>query len=259
MPESAWLVGSIFLTAFNIEVNGVNKAFGSGYYYLRHATAALSLIDALETALQTEAAGAEWYVTEDRTVRLQPLGGQPVAIDWLSSTNVRDLVGYAGNQASSDAAYDAPNVSPMLWSPGWLAIPETILGTAGYATNDHTTMVSADGTVALTDHFYSQVWQNLSWSHILVDRMRASGTGGGTFHELYEQFLKLGYSVRYYESISEADGSMTAVTWDDSSTNSFGAYRLRPGFSPRWYARAIASADIASPMELPLMQVDDYL
>lgn len=259
MPASSWLVGSIYLDAFTFEVNGVNKNVSAGYYYLRHATASLSLIDTLLTQVQTEAAGADWYVTEGRTVRLEPQAAQNVAIDWLSATNVRNLLGYTGNMASQDTPYDAANVSPLLWSPGYVAIPATVLGTAGYVTNDLSIMVSADGTDALTDFHYSQVWQDLSWTHVDAARMRVDdgSTGGGTFHQFHEQCAKLGYSIRYYEQIDEADASTTAVTWDDTTANSHGPFRLRR-VDPRWYARVVSNADLYSPLDLSLMQVSEY-
>lgn len=259
MVAASWLVGSIYLDAFTVTVNGNAKAIAAGYYYLRHATALLSLIDTLEDAVQTEAAGATWRITEGRLARLVPQAAQPVSINWGSATNVRDLLGYTGNKASDDTPYAATNVSPLLWSPGYVAIPATLLGTAGYITNDQSRFISADGTTALTDHHATQTWQELEWTEVLAERMRTddSTTGGGTFHQWHEQSAKLGYSFRYYEEIDETDGSTTAVTWDDGTANSFGPYRLR-SVDPQWYRRVIANADLYSSLSLPLMRVTEY-
>lgn len=257
--DTAWLVGSIYLDAFSFQVNGNNKSVSAGHYYLRHATASLSLIDTILAEIQTEAAGADLFVSQQRLVRLEPQAAQNVALDWLSATNVRNLLGFTGNRASSDTAENATNVSPLLWSPGHPATPETVLGTPGYVTNDLTAFVSADGTTSYTDFYHSQTYQDLTWTEVAAGRMRvAEGTdGGGTFHELHEQSLKLGYSCRYYETVSEEDGSNTAVTWDDTSDNSFGPYRLR-SVDPRWYRRVVSNVDLYSPMSLPLMQVNEY-
>jgi hypothetical protein len=85
VATSSWLVGSVFLDSFNIEVNTVNKAIPAGFYYLRHTFIGQSLIDTLEAAVLTEAPNAEWFVTEGRKAYLEPRVGEPVAIDWLSS------------------------------------------------------------------------------------------------------------------------------------------------------------------------------
>lgn len=259
MPDSAWLVGSTYLDAFSFQVNGNNKTVSAGYYYLRHATAGLSLIDQIEAEIQTEAANCNLFISESRLVRIEPQAAQPVAIDWLSATDVRNFLGFTGNRASSDTAENATNVSPLLWSPGYLATPATVLGTAGYITNDQSVFVSADGTTSLTDQYATQTWQDLSWTDIVAARMRVddTATGGGTFHQFHEQSAKLGYSFRYYEQVSEDDTSNTAVTWDDTGDNSFGPYRLRRVTSD-WYRRVVSNADLYSPLTLPLMQVDEY-
>ena len=259
MTDTAWIVGSVYLAGWNFEVNGVNKAVPAGHYYLRHATTSLSLVDTVLGLIQEEAGGCDLFVTEGRHVRLEPQAAQSVSLDWLAATSQRNLLGFTGNRASSDVAETATNISTLLLSPGYPATPATVLGTAGYVTNDSTTMISADGTTSLTNQYYEQVHQDLSWSELNAARMRAdaSANGGGTFHELHEQSLKLGYSLRYYETIDETEGSDTAVTWNDAAINSFGPYRLRR-VDPRWYQRVVSNADLYSPLDLPLMQVNEY-
>lgn len=260
MPDSAWLVGSVYLEASNIEVNAVNVALAAGNYYLRSANAALSLVDYVLGRIQTQVPTADMYVTEGRTVRIEPDGANPVAIDWLSNLTLRDLLGHTANIASTTSPIDAPNISPLLWSPGFLATPDTILGTAGSVHRDQSRQVSADGREAQTTTYYTRTEQTLSWSHVLAERMRvAAGTdGGGTFFEFHEQSLALGYRCRYYESQSETESSTTEVTWDDSADNSFGPYYL-PRQLPRHFRRVLRNADLYSSLELRLVQLNrDY-
>ena len=260
MPElSSWLIGSAQLEASGIEVNGVNVATPGGTLYLRSENPLLSLIDLLTTAIQTQVPTAELVVTQGRRVRLVPTLGDPISIDWLANTTIRDLLGFTGLLASSDSPRTATNVSPLLWSPGWVATPETLLGTAGWVQTDATHHVSADGRRKLATTYYEQVQQDLSWSVILAERLRvdAATDGGGTFHEFYEQVLKRGMSIRWYVEQLEADGSNTAVTWDDSATNSFGPYVLREA-DARWYRRVLDNADLYGSLALPLMQVAEY-
>jgi len=258
MPASSWLIGSTYLDAdANLTINGQPVWFASGHYYLRHSNAALSGTDYLEGRIQSEEPTAQLYLDEGRKVLLDPDGVNPVSITWNSLTNVRDFFGFTGNIGSTSSNVEADNISPFLWSPGYIATPETLLGTDGYVTNDSTTMVSADGGTVLHDQHYTQVHQDLRWTDILAERMRSATAGGGTFHEFYEQCLKIGYSCRLYQELTEVDGSTVEMTFDDASTNSFGPYVLRRR-NPRWYDRVVAYADLHSPLTLQLMQVDEY-
>lgn len=260
MPDSSWIVASRQFEASGIEVNGVNVATPGGTLYLRHVNPALSLVDLVEAAIQTQVPTASLVITEGRRVRLVTAPGDPVSIDWIANTTLRDVLGWDGVLASSDSPRSAPHCSPLLWSPGWIATPETLLGTAGWVQTDATRHVSADGTRVLVSTYYEQVQQGLAWTEILAERLRvpAGVNGGGTFHELFEQSLKRGFSCWWYVEQFETDGSTTAVTWDDSATNSFGPYALRGEADPRWYRRVVEYADLYGSLDLPLMQVAEY-
>jgi hypothetical protein len=249
----------VFLDAFNIEVNTVNKAIPAGFYYLRHSFLGLSLIDTLEAAVLTEAPNAEWYVNEGRKAYLEPRAGEPVAIDWLSSIVARNLVGYDANMPSQETPYEAANVSPLLFSPGFVGTPETLLGTPGFVVNDMSRQASADGSVVQVTTFSEQVQQRVSWTHILAERMRVDAglVGGGTWHEWHEQSAKLGFSLRYYQEQAEVDGSVVKVTWDDTASNSHGPYSLASD-RPRAYGRVVRTADLYSPLDIRLLQVAEY-
>ena len=259
MPTSAWLVGSTRLETANILVNGVVASVVGGDLYLRSANPVLSLLDRVQAALQSVVPTATIFLTQDRRVRLQPTAGAPVSIDWQSNLVLRDLLGYTGLLASSELPHDAPNVSPLLWSPGWPATPATRGGTAGRLVDDATRHVSADGRRVLVTVYYDQLHQDLAWSEIEADRLQVDDAtdGGGTFAEFYRQVLRLGYSIRWYAEQNEVDGDTTAVTWDDSITNSFGPYVLRRT-TPDWYRRVIDNVDLYGSLDLPLMQIAEY-
>lgn len=260
MAATSLLVGSIRLEAATIEVNGVAVNLAAGRYYLRHPSSSLSLVDVWQQALQSIVGAATVVVTQGLRVRQATTAGNPVAVDWLDATAWRDALGYAGDLASSESPHQADYQSALLWSPGWIATPETLLGTAGWVETDATHHVSADGTTMLVTTYYEQVRQALSWTEIEAHRMRvpAGQNAGGTFHELHEQSLKRGYSFRWYVEQNEVAGSTTAMSWDDTADNSFGPYVLLEP-NARYYARVIANADLYSPLELgPLAQVTEY-
>lgn len=259
MAESAFLVGSTRLEGATIEVNGNDVALTGGYYYLRHATASLSLIDHVQQQVQSEVGDAVFFLTEGLRVRQTTSPGNPVAIDWLDATAWRDALGWTSNLASSAFPHQASSVSPLLWVPGWVATPATLLGTSGWVKTDATRHTSADGTRHLVTQYYEQVHQDLTWSAILAERLRVPDgqSGNGTFHTFYEAVLKRGYSVRHYQAQVETDGSTDAVTWDDSDDNSFGPYVLRE-HDPQWYRRVVEYADLYGSLDLPLMRVQEY-
>lgn len=252
MP-SAWLVGSTTWAA-TITVDATPVAMTTNRtHYLRHSTASLSLIDTLASDIVT-AVGGTCTITVRRNRRVRIVFNTARTITWGTGTVLRDLLGFTGDLGSA-ATHDAPGVSPMLWSPGYLATPATIAGTDGYTQQHQSYYKSDDGTQIYVDHLGEETWQELSWSHIVPERLRvATGTGGGTFHELFEQFAKLGRRMLYHEEIDELDSSSDAVTWDTAR----GPYVLRAETRGNWYQRNVPNAEVSSPLELPLHQVDEY-
>lgn len=252
MSASAWFVGSITLPEQELDVDSTAVTVDAASYYLRHATSTLSLIDYLGSAIAS-ALGGTCTITLRRNRAVRIAFNTARSVTWGAATQVRDLLGFTGNLASA-ATHDAPNVSPLLWSPGYLATPTTIAGVTGYTVPHQSIYKSADGSQVYCDHFSDETWQELEWTHIMPDRMRvATGTGGGTFHEFFEQCAMLRRRFLYHQEIEE-DTSTTAATWDTA----LGPYVLREDFNGDWYRRNVPYAEVSSPLTLPLQAVDEY-
>lgn len=247
--DSSWLIGSTILGAEAITVDATAVSLTADTYYLYDPTAGRSLITHFGTQVVAAVGGTcDLVIQRDRKVRITFNTARSVT--W-TGTVLRDLLGFTGNLAAA-TTHTAPNISPLLWSPGFPATPATIVGVEGYSRDHKVVAKSDDGTVAQVTFFSSETWQDLSWTHIVASRMRHLTVGGGTFHEFYEQSLKLGYRCKHY-AVTEDSASTTAAT----IPTGLGPYVLRAGFSGDWYTRRVPTADIVSPLKLPLHVVED--
>lgn len=253
---SAWLVGSITIPLQTWTFDGASASIAAGTYYLRHPTAARSLIDLFDAA---NLAATPTTITSTTTLRqnrhVRVTRSSAAALTWGAATILRDLLGFTGNLASGTSS-DADNISPLLWSPGYPGTPSTVIGIDGYVKKHESVFKSDDGTRQRRVRYGTEKWQELAWDHIVPTRLQAVGSvaaGGGTFHEWLEQSASLGYHFYHYEQVTEDTGSTSAVSWPTP----LGPYVLRPSFEPKWYRRKVA-ADISSPLELPLHLVSEY-
>lgn len=250
---STWLIGSIYLLDQRFEVDAVTTTQFNGPYYLRSATSALSMIDAIAARIVV-AVGGTCVITLRRNRCVRIVFNTARTVTWGTATILRDLLGFTGDLASG-TTHDAPNVSPLLWSPGYMGTPSTIAGVEGYTVPHQAVTKSADGSQVYCTHYGDEIWQELAWTHIIPDRLRvAAGTGGGTFQEFYEQCALLRERFLWHQEIDELDGSTSAATLDTA----LGPYVLRPEFDGNWYRRNVPFAEVSSPLDLPMHRVDEY-
>jgi len=121
MPISAWLIGSYRgLPEQTLTIEGAPQVIDAGSYYLYDATAGLSLLTQLGAALLDEVVGGSAVLLRNRKVRLS--GSNPFDLTWPVDGVLRGLLGFTGNLAGQ-ATYTAPNISPLLWSPGRTETP----------------------------------------------------------------------------------------------------------------------------------------
>lgn len=252
--SSSWLVASIAVPAITITVDATPVVIAADDYYLRHATSSLSLIDYVAAQI-VAAVGGTCTITikRNRTVRI--VFNTARSVTWGTGTQLRNLLGFTADLASL-ATHDAPQISPLLWSPGWPAIPETIAGVLGYSVDHIRRYKSDDGQRSHAHYLGTEIWQDLEVDHVVSSRMRVTPSVGGTFHEFYEQAAKLGARLFHYELITEdsADTS-TNVTW----TTGLGPYVLREEFKGRWNERRVKGADVSNRLpKIPLHVVAEY-
>jgi hypothetical protein len=260
MPDSAWFIGSATIPQIDMaNFDGDDITVPAGTYYLRHTTAALSLLDVFNTAIDASVSSitcTSLFIRRDRRVQINLSG---VAEINFSSAAVNgdilaNLLGFVGDQTGA-SSYVATHVSPLLWSPGFPATPTTISGVEGYSVDDKVIYRSQDGSQSVTYLYNSAIYQEWSWGHVVPERLRITGTApadGGTFHAFYEGVYKLGRRFFWYPSVSEDDGSSTIVSWGSG----IGPY-VRRSDTGDWYKRNVANAEVSSPLELNGHIVDE--
>lgn len=254
MTSSAWFLGSRTLPASVVTVGATACNLAAGPYYLHSGTAALSLFSSLATAIVAGVGGTCTIALQrNRLVRITFNTNR--AITW-TSTNIRDLLGFEGASSGSASTHTATLISPLLWSPGYLATPTTIYEVDGYEIDHQSIYKSDDGSQIYCDHYSSETWQELAWSHIVPTRLRVGEAEdqGGTFHEFHRECLRYRRRFLWVESVDESDASS-----DIATVSSFrGPYALREEFDGNWYRRNVEYADVSSPLSLPLLMPAEY-
>lgn len=260
MSSASWLVGYVTLPDAVMVFDGGNVNLAAGTYALRHGTAAISLIDYVNSAIDGAASAVTCtalVVMRNRLVRITLSGvadilwrtGGATADAWA------DALGF-DDDCVGDSEYEAALISPLLFSAGFMATPKTIQGVDGYTIPHHAAYKADDGTQIYDVHYGDETWQDLSWPHIIPERMRAADAlaglfaGSGTFHDFWEQVGKYHRRFTYYEEIDEDDASTSAVTW----TTGRGPYALR-NVDGDWYRRNQANAELSCSLELPLIEL----
>lgn len=257
MSSASWLVGYVTLPAATIVFDGDDVALAAGTYALRHGTAAISLIDYLNTTLDAAPSAVtctSLIVMRNRYVQINLSG--VAEIDWTTggatAATWADALGFDGTDLTGAASYTADEVSPLLFSAGFMATPTTPQDTDGYTVPHQSAYKADDGTQIYSVRYGVETWQELSWSHILPERMMVADTSdqGGTFKSFWDNVAAHHRRFTYYQEIDEDDSSTTAVTW----TTGRGPYALRE-VDPGWYKRNVQFAEVSNSLELPIMKL----
>jgi len=228
--ESSWLVGSITITAATLTINGDNQVVAAGSYYLRDATAGLSLITAVQAAIAAEVAGSTVVVCKDRKVRFD-FNATPTTITFPAS--IRAALGLSSGVYGPVTTLTAESVSTLLWSPGW---PETTIGSpvgvAGRKVHDRVMTASPTGqTFDVTTH-WSSTLLSLSWTAVSQARGWTTGQLAGEFYDFFDRIIVAGKRWKLYSNVTEDDASSAAVTWPTA----LGPYVV-PDPDYDWYQR----------------------
>jgi hypothetical protein len=247
---SSWIVGAKKIAAQTLTFGGGPQVVAAGTYYLRDASAGLSLIEQVRLAMNASGAtGTQAVITLGRRVRLSASG--TFSITWPADGVLRDALGFTGNLAAA-ATYTAPNCSPLLWSPAVTGSPQlSPLYTAGVARLNAFITVAEDGTTSGTVSG-SRTYQRYSFRYVPGARVYPkTGDTGGSWVRAWSEFLGVGGRFKYYPAIDEVDGSSTATTWPTA----LGPYSYTPAStSPTWsYERSngFQFCDDRADVELP--------
>ena len=244
---TSWIIGSTILaTDGSITVNGTPVVIPAGTYYLYDPTASLSLIDAVLTAITPEMTAPTLFIGKDRKLRIT----DSAAFTWAAiSTNLQAALGLGASTGAATTSYTAPDISTLLWSPGWCA---TTIGHPTKASGfrrpvrAHTSSLSGL-TQKTTVHGTAQRRAQLRWSQVLRSRAWNEDFDDGQpgdFQRFVVEVLEPGYRWKWYEEIIEAvEGAVdsTPVIW----TTPEGPYKTEQ-LPEDWWVRSVATVDTHS-------------
>lgn len=246
------LVGSYAdLSAQDIDIDGNDDTLATGSYYLRHPTASLSLIDALEGLLSSNGvSNPSVFVTRSLQVRIT--ADATFAVTW-TDTQLRDLLGFTGN-LSGASAYTAANKSPLIWSPAYLATPVVPRGVTGQDIEDSLFIRSNTGRTLEVVNSGESIENSWRWDTVDSDRVWTSDELGGEFKVFRDRVFAQGRNFQFYEGITEdPDDSSTALTWPTP----LGTYHV-PERTVRWYSRKVDNMALWSPIEVRAFVAAEY-
>lgn len=234
--STSWLVGEIVLASdATITINGSDRTVSAGRYMLRDATTAISLIDAVQTAIADVVASSTVRVCADRLIRIVS-GGAALTLTIPSS--LQAALGLPGSPTVGTTV-TASSVSNLLWSPGW---PETPINhpthAEGFTSTDRVVSVSPTGQTANGVLHHTQTLASWAWSAVRPERTWTASEAGGEFVRFRADVLEPLYRFALYTDVSEDSASTSAVTWPTAK----GPYIARE-LPDEWYIRTVAATD----------------
>jgi hypothetical protein len=243
--NSTWLIGS-FTLANNatIVINGNDAVISADTYYLRHATAGLSLIAAIQTALQVHVPSVSVYIGKDRKLHI----AAGVTLTLAVATALQDETGLPAAPTPS-ASITASFISTLLWSPSYperaVGMPSGVTGRKVY---DRKQSASPSGLTTRTTLHHSTTLARWTWSAVPQARAWTTDAGvPGEYHRFWLDVLNPGYRFQLYPGASMVEDS--AVTTTVSWPTALGPYVARD-LDSEWYRRMIENSDTWVDIEL---------
>lgn len=221
------------MPAQTLTIDGSAENIASGPFYLDHATPALDLLRALESAMND--AGLTNPVAELREdLRVRLASDDAFDIVWGTATILRDFLGFTGDLPAL-TSHVAPRHSRYIWSGTFPATKATPDGVGAYPVEDARIVTSADGTEQDHEHFVTHEWQELKYDVVPRSRVWAlDGEWDGlTWQGFRAAVMVPGHRFQIYEEVLEdANSTASPVVLG----NPDGTYRVReipPGLQQR--------------------------
>lgn len=225
--ETAWLIGSAYLPATEVTLDGNDYTIPAGNYYLYHPTPALSLIDALDAVLEAHGVqGHQVVIQQDRRVCVLFDEGWEFVMTWPAGNFLRDLLGFTEVIGQEPPAQAADRISPLLWSPGKSESPqEAPFGCLGRSVYDTRFGTAPDGTQVADSH-HTQLVNTFTWSHVATARFQTAAALGGEYVVFFDTVLRRAGKFRVWRAVAEDLASTAPVDFD--ALASLGPYGYRP-------------------------------
>jgi len=223
MPNGR-LEAQIYFSA-NVTVSATNSIGGpsmctitAGYYYPQE------LVTAFQTALNAGRPSG-WTVTkswgESGTGYVSiACSNTPWSISW-TSTDLRDILGYAGNITAVSTTQTATTQTLGVWLAG--ACPYFTPRAIGDAGRYETDARTAEGPTGVIKGLYGnklQALTGLRWSHVTKART-LEATGAATSFEYWWRVTQLGEVKTYFPAFSKV-----ILVWNADTDGTYSQYRM---------------------------------
>lgn len=252
MTTSCFLIGSVpNAPAYGFTIEGDAKTIAAGSRYLYDQSASLSLIGQFGVQAATSVPSISIFIGQDRKVHLS--ASATFAITWTNTT-LRDLLGFTGN-LSAASSYDAPNISPLLWSPGRQESPTRApLGISGVKVQD--TVYARSPTQVITATTNNE-WRENSFFWRFVSQSRVFDTeAGGEFVTFFQRVCVPAAQFKLYREVTD---STSATSANLQSKTVLGPYKMAPRERPAMeYLREFENHESRSPVYLDVIVVPEF-
>jgi hypothetical protein len=184
----------------------------AGSYYFRDGTASLSLLAALETAINAHSliAGATVVLQRDLKVFISG-NGTAFALTWPVDNQLRDMIGATGNLVSA-TTHTMPNQSRLVWSAGKRGRFTSRLGTDGTPVHDTATGQAATGVVTSASHNTYRS-NSVTWRYVRNARVWTTSEAAGEYFAFWDAVLRHSRRFKVYRDTTEDPASTTAITY----------------------------------------------
>lgn len=253
VARNSWVIGSVRNIAYSVEINDVVKNITPGSYYLFHSTlGSLSLLFAMASAI-----GGLAEFTRSRRIKLSK--GAIFKVEW-TDPELAALLGFGPATLDGANSYIAPNVSPLLFSPGKPLLselsPKHTLGISRPLA--YYTMSPSDGSAFVVSHG-NRIDQRFSATHVDIDRVYTEDKAGGEWVRWFEECPAKGYQFFVHHDVPEEAGSTTVIAPFPAG---LGPYVWVPsGRAPTWdyrRARGFEWTDFLADVSITCRDAPDY-
>jgi hypothetical protein len=178
--------------------------------YLYHATAALSLIGLVNTAIAAAESGGTCKLLDNGKIRLAATS--TFTVTW-TTTLLRDLLGFTQGDLSAANTYTADEISPLLWIAGTTESPVgSVLGLSGTKHHDVVDVQAPDGT-SVSRTFGSATRPNeFRWKYIPQAYYQTTSDLGGELSRFFDEVLVKGGKWMLHRGIDFDSAGSSALT-----------------------------------------------
>ncbi|MEL6706334.1 MAG: hypothetical protein AAFP15_18870 [Bacteroidota bacterium] len=259
---TAWLMGSnpsVPETTLDVTANAVTETLTipAGGYYPYDSAAASSAIDTIRTVLLTHSqiSAVTAIIGRDRRPRIT--ADVAYSIDGWSDLSFRELLGFTGTEAFSQATQEAAGFSNYLWSPGRCEIPDAPVGSDGLPYHDTAVGQSGDRVVIATEHNFGRT-NGFRFPFCRNARVATADELPGEYIGWWDAVQRRFARWKLYREVTEegTDPDATQATL----TTSIGPYVWRTSEQPiRFaYSRDIERVELFNTVTIPAVLTDDY-